>query len=368
MKTSDLTGFQRHCLKEGYPFVSYRMPGENQPVTIFGKPRKLSPGSLPSGERGFIFSPFDPAIPSYWYKAEMIIKGTEVEEGYFASLATGAADMDDLIMSSYQLPPQTSHEYYLQSIETILAELRSGNIQKAVLSRVIRIPVDITVELPLLFRNLSALYHGAFVYLLYSPETGAWMGATPELLISLSGQRVSTMALAGTRKTGSDTAWGQKEIDEQQWVTKYIRQKLEESGCSGIEQTQAYTVKAGNVEHLRTDFIALTAGTDPGALVSKLHPTPAVCGWPSDKAALLIKETEGYDRTFYTGYLGPVNLEQKTSLFVNLRCLQAVNDQAAIYVGGGITINSDPYKEWEETAIKSRTLLAEIEKIRNLAE
>lgn len=368
MKTSDITGFQRHCLKEGYPFVSYRMPGEYMPVTIFGKPRALSPGSMPPAEKGFVFSPFDSMNPSLWFKAEMIIKGTEVEEGYFAVPETETLKPDDSLIKSPLLPKETTQENYFQSMDSIFRSLRSGDIQKVVLSRVIRISLDIAQELPLLFKNLLASYQSAFVYLLYSPDSGAWLGATPELLLSTIGQKVSTMALAGTRKTGTETEWGQKEIDEQQWVAKYIRQKLEESGCSGIEQTRAYTVKAGNVEHLRTDFLALTPGTDFTSLLSKLHPTPAVCGWPADKAAKIISETEGYNRTFYTGYLGPVNLEQKTSLFVNLRCLQAIDNEAAIYAGGGITINSNPSKEWEETAIKSRTLLAEIEKIRNLAE
>ena len=98
-----------------------------------------------------------------------------------------------------------------------------------------------------------------------------------------------------------------------------------------------------------------------------MHPTPAVCGWPAAEALDLIRVTEEYPRSFYSGYLGPVNMERKTSLFVNLRCMQVGEQEAALYAGGGITINSVPEAEWEETTIKSRTLLAEIEKIQNLA-
>ncbi|HLO89717.1 MAG: chorismate-binding protein [Chloroflexota bacterium] len=369
MTAKDLTGFQQHCLKAGYSFVSYRMPGEPTPVTIPGRPRLLDPGTLPENEKGFLFSPYNSSRESLWFKAEMIIKGTGVEEGYFFTPPVTPNQQRPLIFpDNLELPQSTPESAYMNGIKSIISQIKQGTIQKAVLSRVIRLPFEVIAEAPLLFKNLSAAFPNAFVYLLYSPLTGVWLGATPELLLSSTGQRISTMALAGTRKAGTIGDWGKKEVVEQEWVSKYVREKLSESGCTGIEQSRTYTVLAGNVEHLRTDFVAMILGKNLQNLLNKIHPTPAVCGWPTKEASNIISSAENYDRSYYTGYLGPVNIDQKVTLFVNLRCLQAINSQAAIYAGGGITIDSDPVKEWEETSIKSRTLLGEIEKIRILAE
>ena len=97
-------------------------------------------------------------------------------------------------------------------------------------------------------------------------------------------------------------------------------------------------------------------------VVSVLHPTPAVCGFPMQKAKKFIFENEGYDRSYYTGFLGELNIKgdyinkPKSDLFVNLRCMQVVKNMAHIYVGCGITKDSIPEKEFLETVNKSMTM------------
>ncbi|MFT7281747.1 MAG: isochorismate synthase, partial [Cyclobacteriaceae bacterium] len=88
-----------------------------------------------------------------------------------------------------------------------------------------------------------------------------------------------------------------------------------------------------------------------------LHPTSAVCGMPLQPALNFIKEVEGYERGLYAGFLGPVNFNNLTHLFVNLRCMQIINDQKIrLYAGAGITADSDPNKEFVETQLKMNTL------------
>ncbi len=96
-----------------------------------------------------------------------------------------------------------------------------------------------------------------------------------------------------------------------------------------------------------------------------MHPTPAVCGIPLDSAKQFIKQTEGYDRKYYTGFLGPCNVNGKTNLFVNLRCAELFANNINLYIGGGITKDSIPEKEWEETELKSKTLLSVLEDNKN---
>lgn len=80
-------------------------------------------------------------------------------------------------------------------------------------------------------------------------------------------------------------------------------------------------------------------------VLDELHPTSAVCGMPKHQALEFILAHEGYDRQFYSGFLGPVHMEGRSSLFVNLRCMQLAADYASLYVGGGITAQSDPASE-----------------------
>ncbi len=94
--------------------------------------------------------------------------------------------------------------------------------------------------------------------------------------------------------------------------------------------------------------------------ISALHPTPAVCGLPKERALELIYKTEMHNREYYAGYCGPINYQGKTDLFVNLRCMKILPDKLALYIGGGLTAKSDPEKEWEETVLKANTLLSVI--------
>ena len=93
-------------------------------------------------------------------------------------------------------------------------------------------------------------------------------------------------------------------------------------------------------------------------LTKLFHPTPAVCGLPQEKAFQFIQNTELHNRSYYTGFLGPVWLHEKLDLYVNLRCMQVFENYLALHLGGGITKDSEPQKEWQETCDKAQTLLA----------
>jgi len=381
-----LAGFQRECLFHQQPFVSYRLPDASEPVTIlsFERPLILRLNSwLPEDEKGFIFAPFDVNMPSIWYRADHLFYGEDALALHPSDTTVHSEDitlsaLNDQHYSPTPLPASTSKDNYLNQVEKMLKAIRIGSLQKAVLSRNLRIPFNRNTEAPLLFNRLMDRFPHAFVYLVSFPGIGCWLGASPELLLNAEAiprigpyqsslLQIETMALAGTRMVKSPGPWGQKEIDEQEWVVKYIEERLNNAGCTDLEKSETYTCSAGNVEHLRTNFRAKLPSIKLDLLLQELHPTPAVCGWPAPEALELIRATEDYPRSFYSGYLGPVNMEKRTSLFVNLRCMQTNETEATLYAGGGITYNSVPEAEWVETAIKSRTLLAEIEKIQNLA-
>jgi isochorismate synthase len=97
-------------------------------------------------------------------------------------------------------------------------------------------------------------------------------------------------------------------------------------------------------------------------VMNTLHPTPAVCGLPKAEAKQFLLQNEGYDREYYSGFLGELNYdfatgeEGKTDLFVNLRCMKIEDNKAHLYIGCGITKDSDPEKEFVETVNKSMTM------------
>ena len=95
-----------------------------------------------------------------------------------------------------------------------------------------------------------------------------------------------------------------------------------------------------------------------GQLVNLLHPTSAVCGMPLDKAYKFINENEVNGRELFTGIFGPINLDDKSHLFVNLRSATVIADKIYSFAGAGITIDSDSDKEWEETELKCETILS----------
>jgi len=182
------------------------------------------------------------------------------------------------------------------------------------------------------------------------------MGATPEQLVKINQSQFETVALAGTQLYSENVIWATKEIEEQQFVTDYIVTKVKDK-VNNLTITDAKTVKAGNLVHLKS-FISgeLTPGFQANDLIKTLHPTPAVCGLPKEKAIDFILKSEGYNRKYYAGFLGEYNKDNQTDLFVNLRCLEVENDVVNIYVGCGITKDSNPEKEFIETENKSMTM------------
>ena len=235
-----------------------------------------------------------------------------------------------------------------------VSAIQKDEFQKVVLSRKIVLKEQISIIDT--FQNLISSYPTAFRYLFFYPKIGLWMGATPEQLVKINQNQFETVALAGTQLYSENVIWATKEIEEQQFVTDYIVTKVKDK-VKNLIVSDAKTVKAGNLSHLKS-FISgeLTPDFQANDLIKALHPTPAVCGLPKEKAIDFILKNEGYNRKYYAGFLGEYNKDNQTDLFVNLRCLEVENDVVHIYVGCGITKDSNPEKEFIETVNKSMTM------------
>jgi isochorismate synthase len=254
----------------------------------------------------------------------------------------------------------TNKETFIELVKSGLDAISSGTLEKIVLARTKEIDLE-GFDLGKTFLTLLHTYPNSFVNFFHIPQIGTWMGATPEVLIETKGDKFFTMALAGTQPaTGENplktAAWTQKEIEEQALVSRYIVDCFKKIRLREYEEHGPKTVMAGNLLHLRSDFkVDMKATGFPqlgSVMLGLLHPTSAVCGMPRKEAHDFLQNHESFDRSFYAGFIGPVNIESETSLYVNLRTANFLENKAILYAGAGITADSDPEKEWEETEMK----------------
>ena len=248
---------------------------------------------------------------------------------------------------------------YEAKLGKVIEFIKENQLSKLVISR--RKVFDFEekkINLSQTFLNLCKSYPNAFVYF-FIKDGKCWIGAFSELLgkFDKKTSEFETMSLAGTLPVNE--TWTAKEIDEQKPVTDFIKNILK-NYSSEVEQSETYDHISGNIKHLRTDFKAKIMSEDLENLISELHPTPAVCGIPKDLCKSAIEKFESHPRNFYAGYI-KVETEETVQYFVNLRCAEFFENACLIYVGGGITAESSPEKEWRETELKSEAILKNLE-------
>jgi isochorismate synthase len=333
-------------------FVLYRLPHEQNLQLVAGT--LMRSGFSRADESGFYIASFA-ANDMLWYirpELKLTLENLLSQSDFRLRLDTHE-----------RYENETPHDYYVDMIAKAVNDIRSGDMHKVVLSRnrQVELPADFNV-LHYLDR-LTKKYPGAFVYLLCSPELGTWAGATPELLLESEGDHISTVSLAGTKRLHAElepiSLFSQKEIDEQAWVTDYIQDILT-SYSSDVSVNGPTARPAGDIAHLVTDFDARMEHNDLHLillLLQQLHPTPAVCGTPKEKARRYILEAENYARELYSGFLGWIE-DERADVFVNLRCMQLFEGFATLYAGAGIVHDSIPEEEWQETEAKMQTLLS----------
>ncbi|MCS4301339.1 chorismate-binding protein [Chryseobacterium sp. BIGb0232] len=266
----------------------------------------------------------------------------------------------DLSVTNEFLPEDTTgftaetKEEYCNTLQQVIEIIKENNLPKLVYSRRKIFTAFNTIDYKASFENLCQSYPNAFRYL-FNDRENAWMGAFSEVLgkFNKATHEFETMALAGTLPVSEE--WTEKEIEEQKPVTSYI-QTILKNYSDQVQQSETYDHVSGNIKHLRTDFKTTIKPDDLDNLIQDLHPTPAVCGIPKDFCNENIRKYEKFPREFYAGYI-KVETEESVLYFVNLRCARLYKDSVHVFVGGGITAQSNPEKEWTETELKSEAIL-----------
>lgn len=371
-----------HALENNFSFALWRSPNDSVKNLIVSYTAKtLEPKAiLEDLAPGFIFAPFDKTKSRYYLPADMMFHFSEgvlnepanneanTSREWFNEAASKAGLKPSKPFFSKQSSTFSSDKAsYMQLVEKGVHQIEDGAFEKIVPSRAKRVELPESFDAIDTFQKLCDTYPNALISFVSIPNVGTWMGASPELLIQVENNRIfKTVALAGTKpfEPGTDirnVAWTQKEIEEQALVSRYIISNFKKIRLREYDEQGPKTVIAGNVMHLKTTYAVDMKETNfpqlGSIMLQLIHPTSAVCGMPLEESLAFLKANEGYDREFYAGYLGPVNVSNTISLFVNLRCMQLADTQAILYAGAGVTADSIPESEWDETEIKLNTLL-----------
>ncbi|WP_326982708.1 chorismate-binding protein [Chryseobacterium sp. MYb264] len=277
-----------------------------------------------------------------------------IEKFNNTSITTELLPKDDNLFESEK------KEEYLSQLEKVIQVIKENHLPKMVYSRRKIFTNFNTIDLKASFDNICKSYPNAFRYIFIDGEN-SWMGAFSEVLgkFNRKTHEFETMSLAGTLPVYED--WSEKEIEEQKPVSSYIRNILN-NYSDHIDESKTYDHISGNIKHLRTDFTTKINPQDLDNIINDLHPTPAVCGIPKEFCKENIQKFEKFARELYSGYIRIEN-EDTIQYFVNLRCSKLYQNSVHSFVGGGITAQSNPEKEWTETELKSEAILKNLELI-----
>ncbi len=338
-------GFVDKCLSEEKCFFAIRYADSD--AWEWGSAKSAVSGIVPGS---FVIAPFN----------------LERNEPISIPFKSAESDGLDRAESFGSFPHEsTMQEEHCAAVKT-LAEFHRKHGGKTVLSRVELVDFSAHFTESLL-HSLDALYPSATVFGFYTPQSGLWVGATPELLLSAERDTLHTMALAGTRRRGSAEEWDEKNLEEQRLVVDFILDAMKEySPRVGTR----FTFSAGPVEHLCTSITAdcsdfETADDDEHikSLLKRMSPTPALCGSDRAVSLSLLASLESHIRGAYGGFFGIYHSAANFDFRVNLRSMRIERDKGAIYIGGGITSRSIPDDEWEETCRKSESMKKALENL-----
>lgn len=340
------------AILENRNFVVYRNPGENtlqfvaaedDAIFLFDDLEELN------GREGFVIAPFGTSRHS-------------------PIICMDAAETSLEYPSESPFPIQEDHTgfakispRYKKRFHWFMEPLIDGAMDKIVFSRQLKITRPEDFSPGKAFMKACYRYPQSYVYILHTPITGTWIGSTPELLLTGEKGEWLTVAVAGTQpmiQGKLPTVWSEKNYEEQLMVSDYIHYQLTGVGIEP-EQNGPHAIPAGDISHLCTEFRFQLPDADYiGDLLKLLHPTPAVCGLPKEDTFWFIRNNEGFDRQYYSGFLGWLRPEGKTDLYVNLRCMEVAPKLLTLYAGSGLLPYSTPDEEWNESEEKMKTMKA----------
>ena len=326
-----------------------------------------------TGPVAFAALPFSPDAAAAFVVPELIVgraaDGTRwvTRIGGERAVPVVAPEVDEPRARRFAVEAVQDPDWWMETVRHATKQIAEGAFEKVVLAREVRVTADEAIPRGALLARLRRSFPGCFSF-----AVGSMVGASPELLVSRVGETVRAHPMAGTAPRGGDpTADARlaatllastKDRAEHQITIDMVWETLLPF-CSYVDsEPEPSVVAVANVQHLAS----MVEGrlSQPAAsvleLVSALHPTPAVSGWPRDPALAHLREHEGLDRDRYAGAVGWVDARGNGTWAVGIRSAIVDGNVARLFAGVGVVADSDPVAELAETDAKFQAVLSAI--------
>lgn len=304
--------------------------------------------------------PFDTSKPS-----SLNIYRHHQKEDYLS--ISSASNIESLQLSNKK--PLIKSQDFGKTIESAINEFSKQHLEKIVLSQAVDFDLFDTQNPFDLAATLSRKNPYAYSFVIPVENDGHILGASPELLISKNGDQIRSNPLAGSRPHSTNPEINNariaelnsstKDLYEHQIVVDSVLEKLKPFCQKLAISERPEILETTTMLHLSTVFQGQLKDKSLNALdlALSLHPTPAVCGSPTDLAKEFILKHEGYDRHYYAGLVGWMDAEGNGEWVVTIRCGLLNGKKIRLYAGAGIVMGSNAEMEWNETEAKMQTML-----------
>jgi len=268
---------------------------------------------------------------------------------------------------SMRIASASPPEEFERSVAAAVGRIDGGELDKVVLAREVVVEAPQAHDPAALYGALRELFPSCFCFCCGSPQ-GAFVGASPELLVRRSGSSAAMVGLAGSTRRSADPSvddhlgeqlrQSAKDRTEHEIVVSRIERTVRPYSVWVQAAPEPELIKVANIQHLGTPIHAQLAEPRSAVeLAGHLHPTPAVGGEPRARALGAIAELEGLDRGWYAGPVGWMDAAEDGEFCVALRSALLRDRFAHLYAGAGIVAASDPAAELAETEVKLGALL-----------
>lgn len=328
-----------------------------------------------TGAVAFATLPFDPSAAAAFVVPEVVVGRAADGTRWVTTVGADAAPEPELTAPEAREPRPTRYDVagvqdvdaWMATVEDATKRITSGDFDKVVLAREVRVTADVALPRLALLHRLRRAFPGCFTF-----AVGELVGASPELLVSRAGETVRAHPMAGTTPRGGDPTTdarlaagllaSTKDREEHQITIDMVWETLLPFSSYVDSEPEPSIVAVANVQHLAT-MVEGRLSHPPASvleLVAALHPTPAVAGWPLAPALEYIAANEGIDRDRYAGAVGWVDAAGNGTWAVGIRSAIVEGPVARLFAGVGVVAGSDPAAELAETEAKFQAVLSAI--------
>jgi menaquinone-specific isochorismate synthase len=263
---------------------------------------------------------------------------------------------------------ETPRGVWESAVRKALAAMEGGDFTKVVLARILDVSTSRPLDPVEVLRHLREENTGAHVFLFEPEPGGPLIGAAPETVATLRRGDFAATAVAGsvprgesadeTRDHARRLLESTKDRVEHAIVVDDMVTRLEPHALEVHADPEPHVLTLARIQHLETHVRARAKdGETVLSLLEALHPTPAVCGYPTDRALEFLREEEPFERGWYAGPVGFFDAGGNGVFVPALRSAVARGESWRLFAGAGIVAASDPALEWEETGIKFEPVL-----------